>query len=376
MAKGKSKSFAGLVTPIASKTTDQPDEGKDGVQLVDKPDAFVPITDKIQLAQGEQNSYEAVIFTDAQRAKREDYTRRVKAGLETFVDVAIALIGLQEEKLYRETHSTFEEYCDEVFGLGRRRAYQLMEAGQTVLALMDSNGEAPKVLPTTTSHASALAEVEPSKQREVWDKVVQETSQTGERITAKKIAETNERLTGKSSSPKGGKKSKKENVDSDNNTDEFSDHQASITAEVLRNTENRNRQELEGNKATDEFTQQENETNLVTDELSKKQTDDNPSNTTTDEDEFEEDEIKDSDYDLSTNEVVQESRANTIADVRAAIRLAEGEEIQLVISGAFLIKNKLTLAWAILRGLDSPDSIDGNYSDMVSIEMAKKMGIV
>lgn len=373
MAKGKSKSFAGLVTPIATKSTDQPEESKDGVQLVDQPDTFVPITDKIQLAQGEQNSYEAVIFTDTQRAKREDYTRRVKEGLETFVDVAIALIGLREEKLYRETHSTFEDYCDEVFGLGRRRAYQLMEAGQTVLSLMDSNGEAPKVLPTTTSHATALAEVDPTKQREVWDEVVKETSETGERITAKKIAETNERLTGKSSSSKGGKKSKKANVDTHNNTDEFSDHQASITAQVLRNTENRNRQELEGEKVTEEFTPQENEANSVTDELLEKQTDGDPTNTTTNEDEFDE---KVSNYDLSTNEVVQEKRANTIADVRAAIRLAEGDEIQLVISGTFLIKNELTLAWAILRGLDSPDSIDDNYSDTISIEKAKKMGIV
>lgn len=45
-----------------------------------------------------------------------------------FVAAGAALSAIRDAKLYRETHATFEGYCQERWGLSRPRAYQLIEA--------------------------------------------------------------------------------------------------------------------------------------------------------------------------------------------------------------------------------------------------------
>lgn len=57
---------------------------------------------------------------------------RIAAGIRSFRDVGGALLRIRDARLYRETHASFEAYCDEKWQLERARAYQFM-AGATVV---------------------------------------------------------------------------------------------------------------------------------------------------------------------------------------------------------------------------------------------------
>jgi hypothetical protein len=68
----------------------------------------------------------------------------IERGLSNFIEVGRALTEIRDSKLYRETHPTFEAYCQERWGFSARRAYQLIEAKRTAGRLRTSGSqEAP-----------------------------------------------------------------------------------------------------------------------------------------------------------------------------------------------------------------------------------------
>lgn len=54
----------------------------------------------------------------------------IDRGLAAFVEVGQALLEIRDSRLYLESHATFEDYCRERWGRGRRWAYQLIEAAE------------------------------------------------------------------------------------------------------------------------------------------------------------------------------------------------------------------------------------------------------
>jgi hypothetical protein len=54
----------------------------------------------------------------------------IEAGLQTFMQVGSALLEIRTEKLYRETHATFADYCEQRWRFSDRRARQLMSAAE------------------------------------------------------------------------------------------------------------------------------------------------------------------------------------------------------------------------------------------------------
>ncbi len=107
----------------------------------------------------------------------------IERGLATFIEVGQALMEIRERRLYRETHATFEDYCRERWGLKRPRAYELIEAAQTVGVLSEISDIGP---PSRESHAAELARLkaEPEAVREVW---AEANAETGGKPTASNI---------------------------------------------------------------------------------------------------------------------------------------------------------------------------------------------
>ncbi len=66
----------------------------------------------------------------AERARLQELEFIVEHGLQTFYEVGKALEEIREQKLYRETHKTFEAYCQEKWGITKRRAYQFIDAAE------------------------------------------------------------------------------------------------------------------------------------------------------------------------------------------------------------------------------------------------------
>jgi len=114
-------------------------------------------------------------LTQADTARLKELESVIERGRKTFIEVGYALAEIRDQRLYRQTHATFEAYCAEQWGWTRQRSYQLMNAA-TVVKLLPA-GMSTRVDNEAT--ARELAKLEP-KERE---KVLLAIEQRGERVT-------------------------------------------------------------------------------------------------------------------------------------------------------------------------------------------------
>jgi len=120
-----------------------------------------------------------------------------------FFEAGLALRELRDKKLYRNTHKTFEAYCQQRFGYKRARSYQLIDAAIVFENLSTSSSEADtqqnreilstisrqnsfseneqqhialstRILPTKETQVRPLAKLEPEVQRKVWQQAVEQ----------------------------------------------------------------------------------------------------------------------------------------------------------------------------------------------------------
>lgn len=91
-----------------------------------------------------------------------------------FYEAGRSLAQLRDRRLYRNTHSSFEQYCRDRFGFQRRHSYQLIDAAQTIDNLIEllgvDNGCAPvaHILPTKERQVRPLTSLTPNQQKEAW----------------------------------------------------------------------------------------------------------------------------------------------------------------------------------------------------------------
>lgn len=121
---------------------------------------------------------EQIAIAESQRLTQLEV--RIREGLKTFVDVGAALLEIRDARLYRQDYSTFEEYCQERWGLKERQAYRLMDASAVVAHL--ESCPIGQLLPTTESQVRPLTKLEPEEQTIVWQRAT-ETAPNG-KVTA------------------------------------------------------------------------------------------------------------------------------------------------------------------------------------------------
>lgn len=105
----------------------------------------------------------------------------IERGLATFVEVGEALRRIRDERLYRESHGTFEDYCRERWEMSRKRAYDLM-AAEEVRALLSPIGDTP----TNEAQARELAPLrdKPERMAEAWAEAQDTARENGRPVTA------------------------------------------------------------------------------------------------------------------------------------------------------------------------------------------------
>lgn len=124
------------------------------------------------------------------------YESVIDKGLRSFVTVGKALCVIRDDRLYRETHKTFEAYVQQRFGLIRQRAYQIIDASEVVASL-----PANRQSEVGESKAAELKDVPTNKREEVLNKANKAAQAKGKsKATAKDVKEA-----------KGGKKVVKHN---------------------------------------------------------------------------------------------------------------------------------------------------------------------
>lgn len=126
-------------------------------------------------------------LTGAERMALLDWEQKIENGLKTFHEVGAALLEIKEEKLYRVTHETFEEYCRERWGFTRMYAHHLMVSSKTVASLNVNHGIQ---LPANERQARELAKVPEEERLAVWQQVLEET---GGKPTAAAVRDVIER---------------------------------------------------------------------------------------------------------------------------------------------------------------------------------------
>lgn len=123
----------------------------------------------------------------------------IKENLEGFKKVGNALKMIRDMHLYRVDYATFEEYCREVWDLGKTRSYQLIAAVDVLgnlstivdktesanLSPIGDIGDGVELLPANEAQVRPLTLLSsPEIQQEAWLNVLQFANEHGCRITA------------------------------------------------------------------------------------------------------------------------------------------------------------------------------------------------
>lgn len=111
-------------------------------------------------------------LTRVEQTTLDDCEQRIERGLKTFVEVGTALAAIRDSKLYRGTHATFEDYCQERWSFSRVRAHQLASAADLALTMV--NAGLPE--PGNERQARELAAVPEEDRADVWRDTVERTN--------------------------------------------------------------------------------------------------------------------------------------------------------------------------------------------------------
>ena len=108
--------------------------------------------------------------------------RIIERGMGTFQAVGSALEVIRAERLYRESHATFEDYCRERWRMTRQSANRMIGASAVA-----RNLEPIGSIPASEAQARPLANLPADEQREVWTGVVIEAERDGQPVTAARV---------------------------------------------------------------------------------------------------------------------------------------------------------------------------------------------
>jgi len=109
----------------------------------------------------------------------------IRSGLQTFVEVGHALLEIRDSRLYRQTHVTFEAYCEQEWQLSRRHAYELIDAAGVAEAMCAIGAQSSQ--PTSERQARELVGLPPEQAAEV----MRTAAETG-KVTAATIRHARE----------------------------------------------------------------------------------------------------------------------------------------------------------------------------------------
>ena len=133
-------------------------------------------------------------LTDVERDRLARCESAVRQHLDGWMHAGIALLELRESRLYRATHATLEEYCQERFGLTRGRMRQIKDAAAAKHLVesgyrspTDTNGSAPLPKLTIDNERQARA-LTATRKPELYCQIVQRAVADNDgNLTAKAI---------------------------------------------------------------------------------------------------------------------------------------------------------------------------------------------
>jgi hypothetical protein len=116
---------------------------------------------------------EIATLTRAETTKLAKLEAVIDAGMATFVSVGNALTEIREKRLYRESHGTFEGYCEKRFGITPQHGGRLIAAAE-VVGILEPMGS----IPVNERQARELVPLKdkPGLVTQVWEEIQVETN--------------------------------------------------------------------------------------------------------------------------------------------------------------------------------------------------------
>jgi hypothetical protein len=108
-----------------------------------------------------------VVLTPNESARLEQLEAVVERGLQTFIEVGMALALIRDRRLYAATHDTFANYLRERWGISRSRGYRLIQAAEVAVAVSPNGDIEPPANEAQARELVPLVSDEPEL-REVW----------------------------------------------------------------------------------------------------------------------------------------------------------------------------------------------------------------
>lgn len=93
----------------------------------------------------------------------------IERGLRGFIEVGRALLAIRDQRLYRATHTSFESYLQERWGIGRRRGDQLCAASEVVQQIANHGSD---LLPRSERLVRPLMALPEDQRASAWRQVV------------------------------------------------------------------------------------------------------------------------------------------------------------------------------------------------------------
>lgn len=119
-----------------------------------------------------------------ERTTLRNAERTIDSHMGSFVQVGNALAVIRYQKLYRETHKTFESYIKSKWDISRDYAYKLIAAKEVA-----ENVDHGIQTPTSERQVRPLTELPPEQQKEAWETAVERAEEAGKPVTAAIVEE-------------------------------------------------------------------------------------------------------------------------------------------------------------------------------------------
>jgi hypothetical protein len=130
----------------------------------------------------------------------------LQTGLRTFFDVGNALTTIRDGRLHRTTHSTFESYCRDHWGIGRSYASRVIGAAERI-KLLPPGETIPK--PCNEFQVRPFLKLKPEAFLKAWERTVRRAK--GGKVTPSLVRDVVAEITPKSTvATKGSKRSRSE----------------------------------------------------------------------------------------------------------------------------------------------------------------------
>ena len=120
-----------------------------------------------------------------------DCEKTIEAGLKVFYEVGRALLTIRDLKLYRESHTTFEQYCKERWHISRQHAYRQIWCWDTYQTIQRSD-----LAPAPERQLRELRKLPREKWVEGWETATKIATDSGSEITVNHVEQAVQRFLG------------------------------------------------------------------------------------------------------------------------------------------------------------------------------------